>query len=333
MIGGIAVAAMVLWVLGPGAKWWLVHVDGVKVGGQGGLGGKDLAEALDRVRGRAMAVGTGLLAVVAIYYTASNAASARRSAQAAIDSVEAARRTAETTEAAQRRTFELTEQGQHRSHELTELGQRTDRFTAAVEQLGSSSPAIRLGGVYALAGLADDSPTPEFRQTCIDVLCAFLRLPYDRHPGVGREHEQARKEFRAAREVRHTVLRIIGDHLRDDAAVSWRGHNLDFTDVVFDGGDFRQAVFDGGNVSFREASFLYGTTLFTHARFVNGSVTFEGARFGGGRVDFQGVRFDSDVVSFEGAEFGDGVVDFAGAAGRRPEGLPDELAPQLLPAG
>jgi hypothetical protein len=32
--------------------------------------------------------------------------------------------------------------------------------------------------VHALAGLADDAPTSELRQTCIDVLCAHLRLPY-----------------------------------------------------------------------------------------------------------------------------------------------------------
>ncbi|WP_067812781.1 hypothetical protein [Actinomadura kijaniata] len=99
-----------------------------------GLAGKDLAAALDTVRGRALAVGTGLLAAVAIYYTANNAASARRSAQAAQDGVAAARRSAEMTEAAQRRTFELTEQGQNRAHELTERGQRTDRFTCAMRR-------------------------------------------------------------------------------------------------------------------------------------------------------------------------------------------------------
>jgi hypothetical protein len=31
--------------------------------------------------------------------------------------------------------------------------------------------------VYALAGLADD--WPENRQTCVDVLCAYLRMPYE----------------------------------------------------------------------------------------------------------------------------------------------------------
>jgi hypothetical protein len=54
----------------------------------------------------------------------------------------------------------------------------TERFTTAVSQLGAESAAVRLGGVHALAGLADDAPTRDLRQTCIDVLCAYLRMPY-----------------------------------------------------------------------------------------------------------------------------------------------------------
>jgi hypothetical protein len=45
----------------------------------------------------------------------------------------------------------------------------TERFTTAVSQLGNDSAAVRLGGVHALTGLADDAPTRELRQTCIDV--------------------------------------------------------------------------------------------------------------------------------------------------------------------
>jgi hypothetical protein len=58
--GAVLVAAGVAWTLGPGASWVLRHVDGVH-----GLHGKDLADALDAVRGRALALGTGLAALVA----------------------------------------------------------------------------------------------------------------------------------------------------------------------------------------------------------------------------------------------------------------------------
>jgi hypothetical protein len=46
-----------------------------------------------------------------------------------------------------------------------------ERFATAAEQLGSDKPAVRLAGVYAMAGLADD--WEENRQTCADVLCAY----------------------------------------------------------------------------------------------------------------------------------------------------------------
>ncbi|WP_067470073.1 pentapeptide repeat-containing protein [Actinomadura macra] len=335
---GVVVTVAVAWILGPGAQWWLVHVDSVKVGGKGGLEGKDLADALDTVRGRAMTMGTGLLAAVAIYYTANNAVSARRSAQAASEGVEAARRSAEVTEAAQLRTFELTQQGQRqseeaqrrthelteegqrRTHELTERGQNTDRFTAAVAQLGDTTPAVQLGGVHALAGLADDAPTKEFRQTCIDVLCAFLRLPYDLDPGDdpadGQDpavHAEARKAYRAVREVRHTIIRLIGNHLRQGAPVSWQGHDLDFTDVVFDGGDLHGAVFTDGSVSFRDARFEGGTVDFVGVRFVGGTVNFVGAMFVGGTVNFMGTLFVGGTVNFGLARFEGGTVNFRSA--------------------
>src|SRR5262245_26763067 len=73
----------------------------------------------------------------------------------------------------------LAEQRAELDRTLTEQRTRTlnERFATAAGQLGSDKPpAVRLAGVYAMAGLADD--WPENRQTCVDVLCAYLRLPY-----------------------------------------------------------------------------------------------------------------------------------------------------------
>ncbi|MEU4266182.1 hypothetical protein ACYCCF_29985 [Streptomyces argenteolus] len=58
-----------------------------------------------------------------------------------------------------------------------------ERFSQAVDKLGSDSPAVRLGGVHALAGFAGDAPDDTLRQTCIDVLCAYLQLPFTSDPG------------------------------------------------------------------------------------------------------------------------------------------------------
>src|SRR6185312_8031775 len=85
--------------------------------------------------------------------------------------------------------------------------------------------------VHAMAGLADD--WKQNRQTCVDVLCAYLRLPYD--PDPGEDADPAEKTaYRANREVRHTVIRLIGAHLRPGAAVTWQGLDFDFTGVVFE---------------------------------------------------------------------------------------------------
>jgi hypothetical protein len=159
-----------------------------------------------------------------------------------------------------------------------------ERFATAAGQLGSDKPsAVRLAGVYAMAGLADD--WPENRQTCVDVLCAYLRMPYEPDPGEDAPVPE-RLAFRASREVRHTVIRVTAAHLKADTAVPWRGLSLDFTGVVFDGGDFRGARFAGGKVLFGRAVFAGGTVDFSGAEFADGTVDFGDAEFAGGAVGF-----------------------------------------------
>jgi hypothetical protein len=90
--------------------------------------------------------------------------------------------------------------------ERTLAEQRTktwnERFATAAEQLGSDKPAaVRLAGVYGMAGLADDWEAN--RQTCVDVLCAYLRLPYEPDPGKGAPAPE-QLAFQSSREVRHT---------------------------------------------------------------------------------------------------------------------------------
>ena len=156
----------------------------------------------------------------------------------------------------------LAEQRQQLERTLAEQHARTlnERFASAADQLGTDKPpAVRLAGAYAMAKLADD--WVENRQICVDVLCAYLRLPYEPDPG-DQAPAAKRLEFRASQEVRYTVIRIITGHLRKGAAVSWQGLNFDFTGVVFDGGDFTFAEFSGGTVSFGDAEFSGGTVSF-----------------------------------------------------------------------
>ncbi len=205
----------------------------------------------------------------------------------------------------------LIEQREQLEKTLAEQHVRTlnERFGTAAEKLGSDkAPAVRLAGVYAMAGLADD--WEDNRQTCIDVLCAYLRMPYTQDPGAGEEGKLA---FLADREVRHTVIRVIANHLRDNATVSWQGRDLDFTGVLFDGGDLSRARFSGGTIRFGGAVFSGGTVDFSGVRFSGDLVDFYSAEFSGGAVDFRGAEFSGGKVDFSRARFSGSSVDFCRA--------------------
>lgn len=103
----------------------------------------------------------------------------------------------------------LAEQGKQLDRTLAEQRTRTlnERFATAAEQLGGDKPpAVQLAGVYAMAVLADD--WEKYRQTCVDVLCAYLRMPYEPDPGEDAPRPE-RLAFQVGREVRHTVIRVI----------------------------------------------------------------------------------------------------------------------------
>ncbi|MET7459750.1 hypothetical protein [Nonomuraea sp. NPDC005501] len=192
VVGVLVLVAIptLMWMLGPGATWVLEHLDHATVFAED----KDRAAALAAIRGNVLAVATGLAALLAVFYTARNADTARR-------------------------TFQLGERG----HD-------TDRFSKAVEQLGSGQAPVRLGGLYALEQLAQNNP--RLRQTVVDVICAYLRMPWtppreeDRRQQIraaqraARTRSPSRAEARAGRDpdeerqVRLTAQRLLADHLR-----------------------------------------------------------------------------------------------------------------------
>ncbi len=213
----------------------------------------------------------------------------------------------------------LAEEDNHRAREhnrrAREAARREDtklyveRFTTAANQLGTDAPAVRLAGVHALAALADDWAGG--RQMCIDVLCAYLRMPPEPEP----EQDPTRHStWRAMREVRATIIRLIGAHFSRHAAVPWHGHDLDFTGVTFDTTvDFAGAVFSGGRVWFTGAVFSSDQIYFTSADFSGSVVTFHSAVFSGGRTWFANAVFSESEISFDGAAFSGSTVLFRGA--------------------
>ena len=116
----------------------------------------------------------------------------------------------------------------YRRQRDVEQGRFVERFGAAAAQLGDHDVAVRIAGVYAMAGVADES-TGLRRQQCIDVLCGYLRLPYSPELGsnyqsklvlteprtgddgslLGQQEEHL--EYRQNdKEVRATIVRVIG---------------------------------------------------------------------------------------------------------------------------
>lgn len=221
-----------------------------------------------------------------------------------------------------------------------------ERFTNAYTELGSEHPAVRLGAVHALANLADDAPEgrEDLVQTVINVLCAYIRMPYTPAPKEPREgdsqasrerYRELKQEFDSIREVRHTILRLIGNHLREDTR--WRGKNYDFSGTVFDGGDFTDIRLTSGHMDFSGAHFIDGNVSFFCAHFTDGRVIFSESHFTGGRVNFFGAQFTRGYVSFTKSHFAGGEVDFTvarfvrgsvdfrGAEGEDPIGLLESI--------
>ncbi|MFD0559588.1 pentapeptide repeat protein [Stackebrandtia endophytica] len=218
-----------------------------------------------------------------------------------------------------------------------------ERFGAAADQLGSEAPRIRLAGVYAMAALAGDWDAG--RQTCIDVLCGYIRAPYE--PPRALDHDptdEALKEHRAAteeREIRRAIIDTIGERLRTAPrdGKTWHGHRYDLTRAILDTGnlsgimvtpgtvidlshtqfpigrvDFARARFSGGIIDFTGAKFNGATVDFTGAKFCDGTVDFTGANFGGCTIYFQTANFDGGTIDFRRASFGGGTINFSGAS-------------------
>ncbi|MET8848477.1 pentapeptide repeat-containing protein [Amycolatopsis sp. NPDC004625] len=201
----------------------------------------------------------------------------------------------------------------------------TDLYTKAAEQLGSDKAPVRLAGLYALSRLGQGNV--EQRATVVNVLCAYLRMPYE-PPNLAamadlnsddRElaaAKRARQQERVQeREVRLTAQRLLATHLRPEqdwatgASTNveyWPGHHrIDLagaTLVAFDIIGCRL-----GSADFSGATFI-GDTFFGKSTF-NGEVRFHEATFTR-YAWFNEVRF-GDGAWFDNATFGEANFDEA----------------------
>jgi uncharacterized protein YjbI with pentapeptide repeats len=224
------------------------------------------------------------------------------------------------------RTFHHSRLEQERTYKLNQSQQVTETYTKAVEQLGHGEAPVRLGALYSLAGLAQDNPSR--RQTVVDVICAYLRMPYTPprrdKPATGwaatanlaappAPHEgEPRRDAAQELQVRQTAQRLLADHLRQPTNIQaqdaqgldaspkapfWRGIRLDLSGASLV--DLSLTDASVIRADFCRATF-FGDASFVGAA-VSGDASFDGATFSGDAA-FNEATF-SGHASFDGATF------------------------------
>src|SRR5262249_5791221 len=122
----------------------------------------------------------GIGAAGALYFAFQSSEAARRSSEAAQQATETARET-----------------------------QITQEYATAIEQLGTNSEdklAVRLGGIYALARIANGSAKDH--NAVIEVLTAYVRDHARRSPNPEAPHDQPQPDVQA-------ILTVLGRRRRD----------------------------------------------------------------------------------------------------------------------
>jgi hypothetical protein len=97
-----------------------------------------------------------------------------------------------------------------RTLRLTAAQQETERFTRAVEQLGSPRPEVRLGGIYGLEQAARD--TPSQRETVAQLMLAYLNSNHRLRVDDKRVQEL---------EQRNQLGGVVGDACHESVVRPW----------------------------------------------------------------------------------------------------------------
>ena len=221
--------------------------------------------------------------------------------------------------------------------------ERRERYTHALEQFLNGQPAVRLGGAYALANLADewltDTSLPEQvrreeAQTIIDALTGCIRTPYplvqkrqvlesdDAPEGYEGDFTRDQEALREEQLVRRTVFTEFSRRLASATESNKEGNEENqhavppispmWADLRFDFGGapifypLRQLHFQ--NADFASATF-YDPADFFGATF-HGDTSFSAAQFTAD-TSFHGTNFN-DWVGFSAAHFA-GAAEFSGA--------------------
>jgi uncharacterized protein YjbI with pentapeptide repeats len=156
---------------------------------------------------------------------------------------------------------------------LLRRGQVTDRYTKAIEQMGSKELDVRIGGIYALEGIARDSARDH--PTVMEVLTAFVRehsgeqWPPPDSPRAtwitwrGRFRAGGRQQERFTRPDVQAAVTVLGrrDARRDIRPIHLNGADLtgaDLTGANLGGADLTEATLRDADLTRAD---LTGATL------------------------------------------------------------------------
>lgn len=193
---------------------------------------------------------------------------------------------------------------EHKDYDSTER-RVTELYGKAADQLGSEKAPVRLAGIYALERLAQDQP--EHRQTIVNLLCAYLRMPYEPPvDGSDAARLQEREVRGAAQGVFEAHLQPVDEHGRP-RSMFWPDIDLNLVGATLEWFWFRHCRARTANfryATFREIAAFRGATFTGGSDFRNthwlGIADLRNADFGqsvGSVRGFQAASFD-DTVTF-----------------------------------
>lgn len=224
----------------------------------------------------------------------------------------------------------------YRERSAFERGEADEKLVRAVQQLGDSSPQVRIAGVYALADVADTYEGP-YHQRVVDILCGYLRTDRLLKDADGNTRYFTNKDGTPNHDsplstdgaVESTILSVLANHLRTTSENSFEKktspgpwshctlnlHGTTLTESInFTGshiGAFNaQDLKLTGRATFQDSVFInhavFINLIFTHDIDFSGATFTQQAHFSDatfkGELYLNGTHFTD--VYFDGAEFG-----------------------------
>lgn len=192
--------------------------------------------------------------------------------------------------------------------EVNQEGQITERFTRAIDQLGSEKLEIKLGGIYALERIAKDSPKDY--QTIMEVLATYAR-----ENSQGLQSPDSRNLTADLQAVLTVLARRVAPSNTEDLQIidlnniniplaQLRGANFNGCNLA--GADLRGCNLENANLSecnledanLESANLIYANMR--EANLTNSSL---------GRACMRGASLDSATLS--GADLTEALLEFA----------------------